>query len=137
MKALTVLQPWATCIARHGKDIENRTWAPSPRTLPPGSLLAIHAAKQPGGPGEFVFAEELAGEVFEVPALPYAAVVAVVEFFGATGDVGSIDNPWAHGPVCWLLKHARPLSEPVPCRGAQGLWNLPPDVEARVLAQIA
>ena len=29
------------------------------------------------------------------------------------------------------------LPEPVPCRGAQGLWTLPADVESAVLAQIA
>lgn len=28
------------------------------------------------------------------------------------------------------------LAQPVPCRGAQSLWALPPDVEAAVLAQV-
>ena len=28
------------------------------------------------------------------------------------------------------------LAEPVPCRGAQGLWTLPEDVEAKVMGQV-
>jgi hypothetical protein len=27
-------------------------------------------------------------------------------------------------------------AEPVPCRGAQGLWTLPADVEAQVMGQV-
>ena len=29
----------------------------------------------------------------------------------------------AEGPWCWLLQDVRRLEEPVPCRGAQGLWE--------------
>lgn len=41
MKALTLHQPWATCIAHHGKRVENRTWAP-PQSIV-GQRIAIHA----------------------------------------------------------------------------------------------
>lgn len=34
----------------------------------------------------------------------------------------------------WQLANAVPLDEPVPARGRQGLWTLPDDVEAAVLA---
>jgi hypothetical protein len=39
---------------------------------------------------------------------------------------------------CVLLDHAnaRPLAEPVPCKGALGLWWLPDDVDAQVRAQL-
>jgi hypothetical protein len=40
-------------------------------------------------------------------------------------------------PVGWVLDDVIALDEPVPCPGAQGLWQLPIDVEARVRAQIA
>lgn len=41
------------------------------------------------------------------------------------------------GRWAWLLANVRPLAEPVPARGAQGLWNLPADVEVAVTAQLA
>lgn len=41
LKALTVLQPWAWCIAHAGKTVENRTWAPGSYRGP----LAIHAGR--------------------------------------------------------------------------------------------
>jgi activating signal cointegrator 1 len=36
------------------------------------------------------------------------------------------------GRWAWLLTDVRPLPEPVPCRGAQGLWNVLGDVEAQL-----
>lgn len=36
---------------------------------------------------------------------------------------------------CWPLREVRALSEPVPCRGAQGLWELSTDVERLVRAR--
>lgn len=52
-------------------------------------------------------------------------------------------SPWAFGPAPrggWfqhlVLANPRPLATPVPVRGALGLWTLPADVEAAVLAQI-
>jgi len=43
MRALTVWQPWAACIACRGKRAENRVW-PFPPALA-GQLIAIHAGK--------------------------------------------------------------------------------------------
>jgi hypothetical protein len=45
-------------------------------------------------------------------------------------------GPWeADGAVCWPLRELVALREPVPCRGAQGLWALPEEVERLVVAQ--
>lgn len=44
---------------------------------------------------------------------------------------------WAFGPICYVLRDIVALPTPVPCRGFQGFWTLPPDVEAAVLAQQA
>jgi hypothetical protein len=43
---------------------------------------------------------------------------------------------WYQGPVGWIVVNRIALPTPVPCRGAQGLWTLPPDVEAAVMRQI-
>jgi len=54
MLVLTIWPEWAWAIfSPLEKDAENRTWAPSPKRLPPGSDLLIHAGKHPGGrPGD-------------------------------------------------------------------------------------
>ena len=34
-------------------------------------------------------------------------------------------DPWAVGPWCWHVDEVLALEEPIPCRGAQGLWYVP------------
>lgn len=46
------------------------------------------------------------------------------------------DN-WFVGPYGWVLTDVVTLATPVPCKGAQGLWALPPDVEAAVMGQVS
>jgi hypothetical protein len=48
-----------------------------------------------------------------------------------------IRSMWAIGPICWSLTDVVALPHPVPCKGHQGLWELPPDVLEEVLAQVA
>lgn len=45
-------------------------------------------------------------------------------------------SKWYMGQVGWVLDEVVTLPKPVPCRGAQGLWTLPADVESAVLAQL-
>ena len=101
--ALTVLQPFASAIARFGKDVENRTWLPGAR-LPVGGWLAIHAG--------------------------------MCDYPGAFSDAAAKACPWAvPGMEQWRFGRVFALPEPVPCKGAQGLWRVPDDVAARVRAQ--
>lgn len=90
------------------------------------------------------------------PALPLGAIVAVCRlaacvateaeedgFFGGprsieTGvvrlwkltDRERAFGDYSPGRYAWLLADVRALPEPIPCRGALGLWDVPPDVEA-------
>ena len=41
-------------------------------------------------------------------------------------------NPWFSGPYGWILDEVQVLAKPIPCRGALGLWKLPPDVDEAV-----
>lgn len=41
---------------------------------------------------------------------------------------------WWLGPIGWSLMDRFELSAPVKCKGALGVWSLPPDVEAKVVA---
>ena len=139
MRALSVRQPWAWAIACAGKTAENRT-----RSTRYRGLLAIHASKT-------IYARDLddprileavAGKDFEIDEGPSSlgAVVAVAELtdcHDATYAEGCSCSPWANPRSWhWLLKDARPLADPVPCKGALGLWRLPDEVEKAVRAQL-
>ena len=45
-----------------------------------------------------------------------------------------VDNvlDWLSGPYGWLLDDVRALPEPIPCKGRQGLWDVPPEIERRL-----
>lgn len=49
-------------------------------------------------------------------------------------------NPWwgcTKVSRDWRLEDVRRLAEPVDCRGAQGLWDVPDDIAAAVRERIA
>lgn len=128
MKALTISQPFASLIASGEKFVENRTW----ETLYRGPL-AIHAGKGT----QYLTKQELA----EYPTGAIVAVARLVacyhlESLDATrrheklhsceltiGDI--LRHKHTEGPFCWVLSDVKKLPEPIPCRGAQGLWDLP------------
>lgn len=126
MKALTIQQPWAWAIAEGIKQVENRVWSTSHR-----GELAIHAGKKWDEAGR-EFLERLGHSVPD--DLPRGAIVAVVDLVDVVPYDGSQPqlfgpnlsaDPFACGPQCWLLENVRRLDQPIPCRGAQGLWESP------------
>lgn len=96
--------------------------------------------------------------------LPFGAVVAVADLVDVrptgsfTGE--QLDTPRSHecstgqlpaelrswtertmgdyslGRYGWVLENVRPLIEPIPMRGFQGLWNLDADVTAGILRRV-
>lgn len=157
IRALTVIQPWAHLIAHGPKRIENRVWEP-PRVLV-GAFLAIHAGKRVDpecwqGADELaafaqikhpvleglVDAEDLDARTggnkhrakYAAAAVPYGAVVAVARLAGV---VRASTDPWFCGPVGWQLADVVALPAPVACGGAQGLWELGPELLDQVRAQ--
>ena len=141
--ALTVLQPFATAIARFGKNVENRTWWPD-RRLPVGGWLAIHAGgRDYAGADSDEFRRWLGGLVGRyfppgyLAALPHGAIVAVAHV-EAISDPRAKASPWAiAGQEQWRFGCVFDLVEPVPCKGAQGLWRVPDDVAAIVRSRAA
>lgn len=151
MKALTVQQPWAWAIIHGGKDIENRTQAWSYR-----GPLAIHAGNRWSERGaiadpvveaavkacpddEWTLRHYGLDDQFE--DYHRGAIIGVVDLVGVhLAADGCCDSPWAelsyaeHGGrtrrdiVHLVLENPRPLPEPIPCRGALGLWTPPVDV---------
>ncbi len=43
---------------------------------------------------------------------------------------------YVRGNWAWVLKKRRPLRTPISCKGALGLWDLPPRVRAAITTQI-
>lgn len=148
MKALTLWPEWAYAICHLGKRVENRGWTPTGASLPGGRLL-IHAGKHVGGrpgaharyEGQLAVAEmwerehpgeKLSGGRFRaIGECPTSAIVAAVRVVDADSEQRTgWDVP---GQWHWRLADVVVLPEPVPCRGAQGLWTVPEDVHERVL----
>ena len=116
MKALTICQPYAELIARGEKEIENRTWATSYR-----GPLAIHAGKSKA----WLDPEDRT----HYPGMVFGAVVALATLRGCIRiedlPLEYRGSAHANGPWCWILIDVRRI-EPVPCKGAQGLWDWEP-----------
>lgn len=144
IRGLTVKQPWASCISPGPKRIENRTWAPFGLARP--HYLAIHAGKTDDDVQAWTAACRLWPQLVDLrPRLPRSAIVAVARFVEVqeyetvaevSDEAGERMDPWACGPWCWCLGDVVSI-EPVPCRGAQGLWPLPEAVLGEVRARWA
>lgn len=147
MRALTIKPPWSHAIAHGSKRIENRGW-PAPAWVI-GRRIAIHAGKSFDWDADFPPGLRVQWAAPEDCAL--GAVVAVATLDGChhpdhcrshsdenpDRPRGSLCSPWAmHAGFHWTLAAVRPLPEPIPCRGALGLWRLPDDVESAVRAQL-
>lgn len=144
MKVITLTQPWASLVAIGAKRIETRSWSTAYR-----GPLAIHAAKTPDKTGAVVqapFFSTLKAAGLDPMNLPHGAIVAVcelrdcriigVELNGiptyAADDMITAEPVWEPersfgdyraGRFAWVLTDIRRLPEPIPAKGALGLWN--------------
>lgn len=145
MKALTVQQPWAWVIF-HGKATENRTQLWTYR-----GPLAIHAGarwSERGDDSGLVHAAWHTDHHCDQGQLPqhqfeFGAIIGVVDLVDCHPDEGCC-KPWGesayteHGGrerrriTHLVLENPQLLAEPIPCRGALGLWTPPVDVLARL-----
>lgn len=161
MRALTFWPEWIPAFRWLGKTIENRTWPPPENLI--GKTLALHAGASIGGGSRkrgfdwLANAAEAAGVeglgfdrnedgswfatacgVMQTMPIVTGAVVGVARVVTAREDLHGVD-PWAMADSRhWQLDRFGWLGRPIPCRGAQGLWILPPGVErdVRVSLQI-
>lgn len=128
MKALTISQPWADIIASGVKWVENRTWRTDYR-----GPLAIHAGKH----SRYLTDGELRRH-------PTGCVIAIADLVACLPIEGLrqaplaaridkhtvleiLNHEYTEGPWCWLLDGVRRI-QPVPAKGAQGLWNWEPGI---------
>lgn len=78
-----------------------------------------------------------------IHTLPYGSVVAIATFSGLLDPScvpcnSETDWPWwDNQQFGYRLDDVRVLSTPIWCRGQQGLWNLPDEVEAAVRGNLS
>lgn len=125
MKAITVLEPWASLIVFGPKRIENRSWLATYR-----GNLAIHAGKS-------------------LRLLRDPEILALAARFGVTatmckeragcllGWTALLDcvpiakvraNPFALGPWCFLLDEPTALTTPLPWKGQLSFFDVPDEL---------
>lgn len=148
MKALTLTQPWASLIAFGYKHIETRSWSTSYR-----GLLAIHAAKgfpyQAKDLCVSYYVRHALGPHFggtesgtlasEVPLGAVVATCSLVDCLPTVSD-GYLSGVFEHYPdldtdvernfgnydsgrFAWVLENVNRITQPIPARGALGLWE--------------
>lgn len=125
MKALTIRQPWAQLIACGAKNIENRDWPTRYR-----GRIAIHSSAALHGSDVRAacdtmrrFIPRFSSRIFtaEAKTYPLGAIIAIAYL---SDCVQSCDSPWFFGPYGFVLENVRKLANPIPCKGALGLWNI-------------
>lgn len=131
MKALTLHRPWAWAIVAAGKDIENRTWKPPASII--SRRIAIHAGKtiDPYARQPIASAMGRRPDVQELGDMLDQGIVGTAVVIGFT--TAPCSSPWFYGPIGWRLADVIRLQEPAYCRGAQGLWNVPTELERLVM----
>lgn len=147
MKALTVRQPWAECIAEGLKLIENRSQG-FPKAY--RGLLAIHAGA--GWSIRGAADRRVVDALRDLDRWPLIrghvlAVAEVVDIHPASGccepwgeETYPPANPEARPPgrvTHLVLEDVRRLARPLPARGALGLWTVDADLEHEILRQVA
>jgi hypothetical protein len=122
MKAISIKQPWVHAILREGKNIENRTWQRSFR-----GWVAIHASATPRQGAWF----PRGSTVPDLKTLDYSAICGVAR---VVDIVTKSRSKWFTQPsrgyvnYGWVLADITPLREPIECKGALQLWNVPPNI---------
>ena len=146
MLALSMLQPWASLYVLGLKGIETRGW-PIPQHK--AGRIAVHASKALKRAESDLFHDPVFRDAFAevgidtVDALPRAAIIGTIEVVGchpvetftaisdrerAFGNYSTAEGPrWG-----WVSRAPRHLPEPLPCKGALGLWTVPPELLARI-----
>jgi hypothetical protein len=118
---LSIRQPWAQLILSGRKTVENRKratrfrgrlWlhAPQPMTVRRWSELSIDPIGLPA-----------------LSALVRGAIIGSVEVYDCRRfwDMSDeqINDSFATGPYCWLLREPQILRSPVVCKGRLGIWT--------------
>jgi len=130
VKALTICQPYAHLIATGRKTCENRTWPTNYR-----GPIAIHAGKSRSWLDDDGDGIDY-GYGIRIDAMAFGAVVATAKLVACIHIDSKLLREWTtkmtdeqrehiSGPWCWILDDVKRVDDPVPYKGAQGLFEIP------------
>jgi hypothetical protein len=140
---LTLLQPWPYAITTLGKRVENRGWTPPSWLM--GKWFGLHGSVYPNGRK----LQEALGD-HEVLCRRYGCTVPVEDFATIaihgvfalarvdkvlTGKDAGLSK-WFSGPYGWRICELIVLPDPVPCKGAQRLWEISDLVMGKIRRQL-
>jgi tetratricopeptide (TPR) repeat protein len=100
----------------------------------PGTI-AIHAGSSKVGINEL--RRRVKSGKLDESAFPLGAVVGVADIVDCLPLNEQLEeDPWAQGPICWILENARRLDKPIPMKGKLNLFSLPTEVAEEVETQL-
>lgn len=137
VRAISLHQPWASFVALGVKEIETRGWSTDYR-----GPLVIHAAKSIPTYARRAMAtveiERLMSQHdLDMETMPRGALLATVELVDVLpthmveSDISDTERAlgdYGHNRFAWILAYPRMLDAPVPYRGHQSFWSVPPEV---------
>lgn len=137
MKALSLLQPWASLVVLGAKRFELRNW----KTLHRGPLL-IHASQRKVHRSDRAFfreADHFRHFISDTDTLPYGAIIGKVNLVDIVSTDEVIHHPalfpgihwpqefafdsWGPGRWAWQFEEAESFDEPIPAKGSLMLWE--------------
>lgn len=130
LRAFSLHQPWAALVAAGIKHVETRS-RPAPRTII-GCRVAIHAAKTDKWLRYFErygycyqHLWPAAQQAFEQVGCHRGAIIATAIVEASIPAECLNPDPfgdYAAGRHGWMLADIRPLAEPIPWKGSQGIF---------------
>lgn len=146
MRFLSLSRPWPWAIFDPvaDKGIENRSWAPPIDLI--GHVIALQAAKS-WDDGAISFFLKLGISHFpnRKDLYPEGVIVGVATLdrvVTTARTLTPVQARWFFEPTeerpnyGWVLANRIALRSPVPCKGAQGLRTLVPEIAAQVQSQL-
>ena len=128
MKALSIIEPWATLIKEKKKFIETRSWKTSYR-----GELYIHASSK-----KIKRSDEHTIELLKlIPDIPmgYGHILCKCKLVDCiymdqkfleeiqNSQQESLCGEYSIGRYAWILKNIEPLPVPIPAKGHLSIWN--------------
>lgn len=140
MRGLTLYQPWAHLVCVGAKRFETRSWKTSYR-----GTLAIHAGSKWTPALALKTTEPMFGNycfpVNGIVPFRFGAIICVVELvdcqpaYALKPSLGAEEiafGDYSEGRWAWQLECPRILEAEIDCRGRQGLWEVPAELEGRI-----
>jgi len=139
MKALSIKQPWAGLIIAGIKIVENRSWATNYR-----GVIAICAGQKTDKDAMREMEKEL-GKLPEIcnvngailGTVNLAALITrrdndTILISSYVTNLASIRQWWDMSQIGFIMESPRKLVTPIPFKGQPGLFNLKPEIIARI-----